>query len=74
MAVNKNHPDYPKYIEKCKALRDSFIEEEDAVLDKYPTPNGLDHPAARELRQISILHNAALKALQEEYSYLFETE
>ena len=72
MAVNKKHPAYQEYLSKCKALSARYIAEEDALLAQYPIPKGHDHPAGSELRAISRRHNAELKQLQQEYSYLFE--
>lgn len=28
MAINKDHPDYPGYIAKCKALADKYYHQE----------------------------------------------
>ena len=67
MAINKNHPDYPEYIEKCKALRDEMSVEVDAVPCK-PRCGFDDSPTIDIHRKYS----KKLKELQAEYSYLFE--
>lgn len=72
MAANKQHPQYSEYIEKCKELRDYFVQAEDIVLAQYPLKKGLDHPAAKELRELSRQHNAALRELQQKYWFLFQ--
>lgn len=74
MAVNKLHPDYPEYIEKCRAMSEKFFAEEDAEKAKYPDWKGRDHPAGEKLMEISKKHNAALRELQKEYAYLFAEE
>lgn len=67
MPANKEHPDYPAYIEKCKQLRVEFLEESKDLW----TPTGvLDGNSA--LHEAQRRHNRKLKKLQEEYSYLFE--
>ena len=72
MAVNKKHPKYSEYIEKCRELRDYFSQEENQILAQYPLYKGLDHPATKELREITRRHNAALQELQQQYGFLFE--
>ena len=71
MAINKEHPDYSEYIEKCKAMNKTYIDEEDALRAQYPDWRGKDHPATDKLLDITKRHNAALKALQREYAHLF---
>ena len=72
MAVNERHPLYQEYISKCRKLSNKYFAEEDAILAQYPKTRGLDHPAGGELRALALRHNAELKSLQKEYSFLFE--
>ena len=62
--IDKKHPDYPKYIEKCKALA-KRTDEEIAKIESKPLCH--DGPSTaiykKEARE--------LKKLQEEYAYLF---
>lgn len=72
--VNREHPDYSAYIEKCKKICAAYqkrIDEEEA---RYPDWRGQDHPASVVTRQISREETAELKKLQQEYSYLFAEE
>ena len=71
MAVNKNHPLYPEYIAKCKALSDQFYTKEEALRAQHPEQHSKDHPANAEIRRLDLQHNAELRALQKEYSFLF---
>ena len=67
MPANRAHPDYPEYIEKCKQLKEWYIEEsEDLVIPDI----GWDGNTA--LYAVQREHNRRLKALQKEYWYLFE--
>lgn len=67
MPVKKEHPDYPEYIEKCKQLKDAFLEESK---DLWTPTGGLDGNTALHAAQRQ--HNQKLKELQKEYRYLFE--
>jgi len=73
--VNKNHPDYPAYLEKCKAIWAVYEPQVDAVEKKgrkeYPDWRGKDSPWGDELREIMRDFHTALKKLQEEYAHLF---
>ena len=67
MPANRAHPDYPEYIEKCKKLKEWYIEEsEDLVIPDI----GWDGNTA--LYAVQREHNRRLKELQKEYWYLFE--
>ena len=74
--INKTHPDYPKYIEKCRTISDTFLAEEraaeTAAQNKYPNWRGLDHPGLKEFHEIKKRHHEALEKLKKEYWYLFE--
>lgn len=72
MAANKMHPLYREYIAKCKALSERFYEEENVLRAKYPEWRGKDHPASAEIKKLDLQHNTDLKALQQEYSFLFD--
>lgn len=72
MEVNKAHPDYQEYIQKCKELQTAEMAEEDKILSRYPDWNGQDHPESERLRQIYMKYSIKLKTLQAEYSYLFQ--
>lgn len=75
-SVNKHHPDFSEYVEKCCALRDhyySLIDAEEQRL-KQARPNWMhckDGLESREKRQLYRQMHAGLKALQKEYDYLF---
>lgn len=71
MAANKKHPLYQEYIAKCKALSERFYAEEGALRAQNPEWRGKDHPANTEIRKLELQHNADLKSLQQEYSFLF---
>lgn len=70
--INRNHPDYPEYIEKCKALGDKWFAMEEEERAKYPDWKGKDHPA--DTKEIYRQLNAGLKQLQAEYAHLFIIE
>lgn len=72
--VNKKHPDYPEYIEKCKKLRDKYfkiVEKEEAKYPEWSPKLRIRHPASAAVRRIMKQHDAELMALQAEYDYLF---
>ena len=69
--IDKSHPNYPEYVQKCYALSEKYSALEDAERAKYPDWKGLDHPAAREIKRLSNERNADLRQLKQEYSYLF---
>lgn len=74
MAVNKNHPDYPIYSEKFKALWDAYMDLRDREYAKYPEWHGWDHPADDVVRPAHRKLSADIKALQKEYAHLFTKE
>ena len=75
-SVNRTHPDYTIYIEKCRALHRKYqplIEAEEAR-QKAAVPNWrtcLDALETIERRRLEVQHNTELKKLQQEYAYLF---
>lgn len=71
MAINKDHPDYPGYIAKCKALADKYYHQEAREEEKAKGWRGLDSPVAGEVYAICTEHHRELKKLQAEYSHLF---
>ena len=72
--MDRDHPDYPVYISKCKALFASYQKRIDEEMEKYPDQHGLDHPAYVVTRQLDREKNAELRKLQKEYAYLFTEE
>lgn len=74
MSVNKNHPDYPMYSAKHKALWDVYFKLDEAERAKYPDWKGKDHPANTVLRPAFRKLSEDIKALQKEYAYLFTEE
>lgn len=64
--VNKEHPKYQEYIEKCNALASEMEKE----LEKIHYTGGLDGPT----NDIYKAYSQKLKALQREYAYLFTEE
>lgn len=72
--VNREHPDYPVYISKCKSLFAAYQKQFDEEIAKYPDQHGRDHPAYAVIRPLDRKKNAELRELQKEYSYLFTEE
>lgn len=72
--VNREHPDYPVYISKCKALFAAYQRQIEEEMEKYPEQHGRDHPAYIVTRQLDREKNVELRKLQKEYSYLFTEE
>lgn len=66
MKVNKEHPDYPVYIEKCRKLRDNFEKETEPL---WKPTGGMDGNS--KLFSAQREHNRKLKELQREFSHLF---
>ena len=62
--INKNHPKYAEYEEKCSKLRDEYYDKSKSV----PLQHGLDGPNSLIDREFA----KKLRAVQEEYSFLFE--
>ena len=72
--VNREHPDYPVYIDKCRKIHAVYQKKIDVEEAKYPDWRnwpGRDHPSSLVIRQIGREENEELKKLQQEYSYLF---
>ena len=73
--VNKSHPDFEKYWSKCEDLWEKYRPQIDTVetegRKKYPDWKGRDCPWGDRHRELERKMYAELKALQEEYSYLF---
>lgn len=63
LAIDKTHPLYPEYIRKCEEL----VQRGQKEVSKTPYSGGQDGPVADVHRRY--LHE--LRALQEEYTYLF---
>ena len=74
MPVNKNHPDYPVYSQKHKALWDAYMELWNTEDAKYPNWNGQDSPAHETLRDAHRKLSTEIKALQRKYAHLFTEE
>lgn len=73
-SVNREHPDYSVYIEKCKKLWELYgkkIADEEA---KYAEYLGKDSPASVVTKELDRKRNEELRLLQKEYSYLFTEE
>lgn len=74
--VDKDHPDYPVYIEKCWALQKKYqpmivAEEERLKAERPDWMNCMDGLESVQKTQLYRQMHAELKALQKEYSYLF---
>lgn len=61
--INKKHPKYKEYIEKCKDL----AERQEAEADSIPYLGGQDGPLVDVYRKYS----KKLKKLQKDYAFLF---
>lgn len=76
--ADENHPDYPEYIAKCKALRAEFEPREKEVeaegRKEYPNWNGMDCPWGDARRALMKEENERLKQLQKQYSQIFTVE
>lgn len=74
-SANKNHPDFPEYIEKYKALWAKYEPQFDALEKKrqelYSDWHGLDGPIESERLKLFKKRNVELKELVKEYEYLF---
>jgi len=68
VALNKNHPDYQEYYNKCKALAEEYSEKILAIDFK---PMLMDDVREYNLRKEFLV---ALKALKQEYYYLYTEE
>lgn len=78
-SVNKRHPDYPAYIEKCRALQRKYQPMLDAEEERRKTEcpnwlNCLDVLETPEKKRFCTQHNQELRALQKEYAHLFIEE
>lgn len=77
--VNKEHPDYQVYIEKCRMLQKKYqplIEAEEAHrMSECPNwRNCYDALETAEKKRLYTAHNIELRKLQQEYDYLFIEE
>lgn len=77
--VNKKHPDYLIYIEKCRALQKKYqplIEAEEARrMEECPNwRNCYDALETVEKKKLYTAYSAELRELQQEYAYLFTEE
>ena len=66
MAIKKNHPLYAEYIKKCEALREEHEKQAKRAQGAHCF-DGAFNKLFQEQRK-------ELKALQKEYSFLFEEE
>lgn len=62
--INKNHPKYAEYKEKCSKLRAEYYDRSKSV----PLQRGLDGPNSLIDREFA----KKLRAIQEKYLFLFE--
>lgn len=62
--INKKHPKYAEYEEKCYKLRNEYYDKSKSV----PLQRGLDGPNNIIDKEFA----KKLKAIQDEYSFLFE--
>lgn len=69
MAINQEHPKYPEYIEKCKALRDDLVKRESKI--KLGPHSGQDNPVTFALHKD---YREKLKELEKEYHFLFRPD
>ncbi len=72
--INKAHPQYPEYIEKCTKLFQYYWELMDAEDAKYPITEKppQDSPADSVNRKLARERNEKLREIQKEYDFLFE--
>lgn len=79
-SANKNHPDFPEYIQKCRVLWAKYKSQFDVLEKKreelYPDWSGRDGPPeiTAEERILQKKYNAELKELKKEYACLFTEE
>lgn len=69
--LNREHPDCEEYTKKFNAIWDAYAELEKEEEAKYPDWGGKDHPADTVLRPARRKLSEDIKALQQEYAYLF---
>ena len=72
MTVNKKHPLFQEYYDKCMALGDEYAEKREKVRTRFPGWQGKDHPAGAELLGLDRQQHAKLRVLQQEYFFLFD--
>jgi len=71
MAVNKKHPDYDEYIEKCNDIKKRMEAEKKKIISENPVPRkAFDGPVVAVHKKYAL----EIKALQKEYHYLFIEE
>ena len=73
--INKSHPSYAEYIEKCKLLFEEYIELTEAEEAKYKSwhpGSGFDHPASVAVRELERDRNEKLGVLQKEYADIWK--
>lgn len=75
-SANRHHPQYPEYIEKCKALQAKYqpmfdAEEERLKVERPNWANCRDGLESTRKRQLYREMHTELKMLQKEYGYLF---
>ena len=72
--LKQDHPDCAEYTRKFSEIWDKYFSIEDTERAKYPDWRGKDHPADEVLRPAFRKLSEDIKALQQEYSYLFTEE
>ena len=70
MSLNKEHPKFSEYNQRFWQLVDEQNKEHDKVEKENPNFRGLDGPTAIVDKKYAL----KIKALQEEYSFLFEED
>ncbi len=76
--IDRDHPDYREYIEKCHDIQKRMIAETDRVdadgWGKYPDWQGRDTPWDDELRSCYQKYEAELRELKKRYAHLFSED
>lgn len=70
MVADKKHPDYPEYIEKCKAAA-ARCDAQLAQLREESEAQGLPAPDMGRMIAVRREEGATIKALREEYRHIF---
>lgn len=65
--VDKQHPNYPKYVDECKLQMAEWDKEEEEIMKNYPNYKGYDSPA----NHVGHKYIAKIKEIKKKYSYLF---
>lgn len=70
--INKNHPLYAEYIEKCEEITRLIEEESDAMDEKYKDKIGKVKDGEFEIGNIARKYFPQIKSLKKEYSFLWD--